>query len=346
MTRHELNAPFQIGALNLVPYALGEGAFWGEGMDGDSISRVVGAAGLRSSLQMSRVYPYVYSDILGVNGLNHKIRLEAEYSYITASRDLSEIPQYNEFDDNAQERLRERIVTNTFMGPIPDTFDPRFYAVRSGAGLSVTSPYHELVEDQQVVRLAIRQRLQTKVGPPDRLRTRDWMTLDLEASIFPDADRDNFGETLGLVGGRYSWAVSDRTTILANALYDFFDPAAHIWNLGVISQRSARGSVYLGLRQISGGPIDSEILTASYSYKMSPKWISTMGTAFDLREGRNIGQSVTVTRVGADFLFHVGGNVDTSKGNVGLQISLEPRFGNFVRSGTGNPQLSSLLGPP
>ena len=56
----------------------------------------------------------------------------------------------------------------------------------AGRGRGVTDPYHELVDDLHVLRLGWRHRWQTKVGPPERPRIRDWMTLDLEASFFPE----------------------------------------------------------------------------------------------------------------------------------------------------------------
>jgi len=346
MTRHELNAPFNLGPIQVVPYVMGEAAYWGDDFTGDSLDRFVANAGVRGSVMFTRIFPYVRSDVFGLDGLAHKIRLEAEYSWIDSTTSLSQVPQYNEFDDNAQERFRERLVVNTFNGVLPPTFESRFYAVRNGAGATVTAPYHELIDDQQVARLAIRQRLQTKVGPPDRRRVRDWMLLDLEAAVFPDATRDNFGETLGLLGAKYAWNVSERTTLLASAFYDLFDDAQQLWTLGINSQRSERGSVFVGLRQVKGGNLDSEILTASYSYRMSEKWISTMGTAYDIKESRNVGQSLTITRVGADFLFHLGANYDTSKNNAGIAIAVEPRFGGFGGGGSGfnNPQLSNLLG--
>ena len=221
-------------------------------------------------------------------------------------------------------------------------FDPRFYAIRSGAGRSVTDPYHELIDDQQVARLAWRHRLQTKVGPPERLRIKDWMTLDLEGSYFPESTRDNFGEDIGLLSARYQWFIGDRTSFLANAAYDLFDDAQQLWNVGVLSQRSERGSVYLGLRQVrAGGVLDSQIGIASMTYQMSPKWVSTFGTAFDVKESRNVGQSLTVTRVGADFLVHLGANYDQSKGNAGFAIAVEPRLGALLSP----TNLSSLLGP-
>ena len=341
MSRHELDAPFSLGPVRVVPYLLGEGAFWSNDFTGNELDRLVGSAGVRSSLMFWRAFPGVYSRIFNLNGLAHKVLWEAEYAATQSSEDLIGVPQYNEFDDNAQERFRNRFFTNTFGSMLPQVFEPRFYAVRTGSGRAVTAPYHELIDDQQVARLALRQRLQTKVGPPERLRIKDWMIFDVDLSYFPDSARDNFGEDIGLLGGRYRWNVGDRTSLLASSYYDFFDNAQQLWNLAVLSQRSRRGSIYLGIRQIRGAGLDSQIVSASYTYRMSPKWISTAGTAYDVAESRNAGQSWTVTRVGADFLFHFGANFDESKNNAGIAFAIEPRFGAFGNSTT---QLSSLLG--
>ncbi len=345
MTRNELDAPFNLGPLQVVPYALTEAAFWSEGTNGDSIDRLVGSVGVRGSVYAWRVFPYIYSRLFNLNGLAHKMVFEGEYAYTDSSESLNNIPQYNEIDENSQERFRQRFPFNTFgifpPGNVPPIFDPRFYAIRTGAGRSVTDPFHELIDDQQVVRLAWRHRLQTKVGPPQRLRIKDWMTLDLEGAFFPKADRDNFGEDVGLLDARYQWFIGDRTTFLANARYDLFPEAQQLWNIGILTQRSERGSLYLGLRQITGGGIlDSQIGVASFTYQMSSKWVSTMGTSYDVNEQRNVGQSLTVTRVGSDFLIHLGANYDQSKDNAGFAISVEPRLGALLSP----TNLGSLLG--
>lgn len=345
MTRHELDSPFNLGAAQVVPYALGEAAYWSEDITGDSLDRFVGSLGVRGSVYAWRVFPYVQSRLFNVNGLAHKMVFESEYAYTDSTTSLDQIPQYNEIDDNSQERFRQRFPINTYgifpPGNVPAIFDPRFYAVRTGAGRSVSDPYHELIDDQQVARLAWRHRLQTKVGPPQRLRIKDWMTLDLEAAYFPEPERDNFGEEFGLLAARYQWFIGDRTSFLANSSYDLFDNAPQLWNIGVNSQRSERGSIYLGLRQVRGGGVlDSQIGIVSMSYQMSPKWVSTFGTAFDIKESRNVGQSLTVTRVGADFLLHLGANYDESKGNAGFQIAVEPRLGALLSP----TNLGSLIG--
>ncbi|MBI5760778.1 MAG: hypothetical protein HZA46_19840 [Planctomycetales bacterium] len=341
-TRHELNAPFNFGPLNVVPYALGEAAHWGQNYSGDSVSRLYGSAGVRGSIEFWRAFPNVWSDIFNLHGLAHKMVLDADYSFSESNQDLGAIPQFNEFDDNAQEQFRRRFLFNTFGGTLPGVFDPRFYAVRAGVAHSVTAPYNELVTDQQVLRLGWRHRLQTKVGPPENQRIKNWMTLDLESSFFPNSTRDNFGQAFGLYGARYNWFVGDRTTLTASSYFDTFDNAQQLWSVGVMSQRTTRGSIYAGLRQVSGAGLQSQILTASYNYSMSPKWISSFSTAYDLGQKHDLGQSVSLTRVGADFLIHLLAMRDPNKDNVSFGVSVEPRFGPF-RNINGLSQLGTLL---
>jgi hypothetical protein len=60
---------------------------------------------------------------------------------------------------------------------------------------------------------------------------------------------------------------------------------------------------------------------------MSPKWISTASFAYDLAESEARGTSLTLSRVGLDWILHFGFGLDVSKDNVGVGVSLEPRFG-------------------
>lgn len=346
MSRHEVTAPFNVGPFILSPFLMGEAAFWNNDLLGNSRDRFVGSAGVRGSLSMSRIFPYVRNSIFNLNGLAHKMVFDAEYAYTDSTDNLTGIAQYNEFDDDAQERFRQRFRTNTFGGAFPAYLGARRYAVRSGAGSLVSVPWHELVDDLHVVRLGWRHRLQTKVGPPNDLRVRDWMTLDLDASWFPTSGRHSlaardFNEDFGLLSARYQWLLSERTALLAGVLYDTFDGGQQLWNVGLLNQRNARGSLYLGVRQVKAQSLDSQIATASASYLMSHKWAGTASTAYDIAEGNNRAQSFTLTRIGADFLFHFGFSFDQSKDSLGVALALEPRFGPRTAYSS---QMNSLLG--
>jgi hypothetical protein len=94
--------------------------------------------------------------------------------------------------------------------------------------------------------------------------------------------------------------------------------------VGAFLNRTPRGSFYVGFNEF-GGPISASVLSGSYTYRMSPKWASSFGTAIDLT-GRNIGQQFQLVRIGESFLMTFGFNVDYSRNNVGVTFNLEPRF--------------------
>ncbi|HEY4759704.1 MAG TPA: hypothetical protein VIH42_03910, partial [Thermoguttaceae bacterium] len=91
-TRQEIDWPFQMGVVKLVPYALGELARWGEDLNGDDMNRVYWQTGMRASMPMWFIDPMVQSDLLNVHGLAHKVVFEAEFAYADSNRDLSLLP--------------------------------------------------------------------------------------------------------------------------------------------------------------------------------------------------------------------------------------------------------------
>jgi hypothetical protein len=186
----------------------------------------------------------------------------------------------------------------------------------------VTGPT-EIANDLTAFRVAARQRWQTKRGPVGSRRIIDWMVLDIDGEFFPVSDQ-NFGQVLGLWQYDFRWHVGDRTTVFSTADVDFFGGGQQLYTVGALLNRTPRGSFYLGFNQF-GGPISAAVLTGSYTYRMSPKWASSFGTAIDLN-GRNIGQQFQIVRIGESFLMTFGFNVDYSRNNVGVTFNLEPRF--------------------
>ncbi|HAD58563.1 MAG TPA: hypothetical protein DCG12_04925 [Planctomycetaceae bacterium] len=328
MTRHQIDAPFQMGPVTINPFVMGEAAVQDEALTAEEVDRYLVSGGVRASLSATRVMPFVQSEFWNLNGLAHRSENTIEYRATDVSRNIDEFAQYNEIDDNAQERGRIRYTIHEFGGLVPTEFDPRNYAIRQGAGVWVSSPWHELVDDQQMIRFVSRNRLQTKAGPTGSQRIRDWVIVESGLSFFPDGSRDNFGEDVGLIFGNYRWNISDRTSLLAEGIVDLFSNSQDVWSIGLLNQRSTRGSVYMGYRQVKARNfVDSQTLVASYSYRMSPKWISTGSVSYDVAVGESRGSSLTFSRLGLDWIVHLGFGIDTSKDNVGVALAIEPRFG-------------------
>jgi hypothetical protein len=74
------------------------------------------------------------------------------------------------------------------------------------------------------------------------------------------------------------------------------------------------------------GPIQNRVVSISYTYWMSPKWISTFGTSIDLGNQGNLGENFSITRIGESMLVNLGFNVDPARNSTGVMLTIEPRF--------------------
>ena len=326
VTRQELDLPLELGPVKVVPFALGELAQWGEALDGNELQRAYVHTGVRASIPFWAVFPDFHDPLFNLNGLAHKVVFDTEFSYADADENLADLPLYDPLDDTSITEFRRQLMS----GGLPPTitnvkFDPRFYAFRTGLQGWVTSPSTEIADDLLAMRMGMRHRWQTKRGGPGRQHLVDWLALDMNATYFPDANRDNFGQEFGLVDYDVRWHLGDRFTILSDGAADFFGQGLRTVSGGVLLNRPSRGNAYVGLRSING-PITSNVLLSSYSYRLSPKWISTAGAAVDFSNSGSNGQSFSMTRIGESMLVTVGFNYDGSKDNFGVRFLVEPRF--------------------
>ncbi|MEZ6098951.1 MAG: organic solvent tolerance protein OstA [Pirellulaceae bacterium] len=338
VTRQELDVPFELGALKVVPYLLGELAHWGDDLNGNDLSRAYGQAGVRASLPMWSVDRSIQNTLLNLNGLAHKVVFDVDFFWADASQNFDQLPLYDPLDDDSIEAFRRRIADSTFGGalnvadPIPLRFDERYYALRTGMQSWVTAPSAEIADDLMVLKFGARQRWQTKRGAYGRERIVDVVTLDMGASLFPNANENNFGEDIGLINYDLRWHVGDRLTLASDGLADTFSDGLRMFTFGGYVSRPERGSAYVGFRTIEG-PISSNVLLSSYHYRLGPKWILTVGNAYDFSKTGDIGHTLEVTRVGESFLVSMGLNVDQGRNNVGFIFAIEPRFLTSSRRG-------------
>ena len=337
VTRQEIDYPLEFAPVKVVPYVLGELAHWGEARDGDDLQRAYFQTGVRASVPFWAVDPTVRDALFNLNGLAHKVVFDVEVAHSQANRDITELPLYDELDDDSIEEFRRRLFFAPYAGGlapyylfgaptfIDPKFDPRIYALRSNLQGWVTSPSTEIADDLTTVRFGMRHRLQTKRGPIGAQHIVDWVTFDSNATWFPRDNRDNFGQPIGLVDYDLRWHLGDRFTILSDGAADFFGDALQTVSVGAILNRPTSGNVYVGFRTTSG-PFEAHVLTTTLNYRMSPKWVGSASTAIDFGNGGNIGQSFAFTRIGESLNATVGAHVDESKDNVGVSFTLEPRF--------------------
>lgn len=324
-TRQEISLPFQLGPVRVVPSLSGEAAHYGQDSAGEPLTRLLGQAGITASLSAWKVDPSIQSALLNVRGLAHKLEWVAGYHYADSNVDLEQLPLYDPLDDNSQEQFRSRYITTNFSGVLDPRFDPRYFALRQGFQWLVASPSDIVAADLQQFRLGLHQRWQTKRGLQGKERIVDLLEFDVDTSLFPQADRDNFSETIGPTTYNLTYHIGDRFAVLSDGYFDFFTSGLQSVSAGVRSSRPGVGDLYVGLLSLRG-PVSSTVVRANFDYRMNEKWIATAGTAYDFDETGNIGQTVAFTRIGESMLLRVGVNIDEGRDNVGVGFSIEPRF--------------------
>jgi hypothetical protein len=324
--REKFDLPVQLGAVKVVPYVMGGYDHLGEALDGNSLDCGLIQTGVGASLPMWAVYQDVRDPLFNLNGLAHKVVFDAEFSYADANQNFDELPLYDPLDDTSITEFRRRLLSGGMPPTITDPkFDPRRFAIRQGLQDWVTSPAPQVADDLMALRMGVRQRWQTKRGVAGNQHIIDWLTFDTNATFFPEADRDNFGSELGLIDYDLRWHVGDRFSIVSDGFADVFGDGLKTISAGVLLNRPTYGNGYLGLRSING-PVTSNVIMSSYSYRLSEKWITSASASYDFSNAGNIGQTASVTRIGESMLMTVGFNVDAAKGNVGVNFLLEPRF--------------------
>ena len=325
-TRHELDLPIQAGALKIVPYVLGDFSAWSEDQTGNSVERLYGQGGVRLNLPIWRVNPRVSSRTWYVNGLAHKIDLNAEYMYAQANRNMDNLLLTDPLDHWSIDDFRRRymLTNSSFDGTMPARFDPRFYAFRSGIVRNVTAGNMEIADDLQMFRFGMTHRFQTKRGSVGRRRILDWITFSTHINLYPQKEQ-NFGENIGLLDYNVLWHVGDRFSLFSEGLYDVFSDGQKLTRFGGVWNRPERGSVSLSVDQFSG-VVERTYLTLDIGYAMNEKYSMSYATSYDLKGGQNVGHNFMLARSGESFRFLVGAAYSEALSEWSFSLGFEPVF--------------------
>jgi hypothetical protein len=169
--------------------------------------------------------------------------------------------------------------------------------------------------------------------------TVDWLTLDLSASFYPAADRDNFGRGVSFIEYDTAWYVGDQTAVTSSGWFDPFDSGTRFWNIGTYLTRPDRTRFYLGYRQTD--PLQSKAITGSIAYVFSPKYSIAAGTVYDFGTSINQSSSITFTRTGTDLSLSVGLTYNSILKNFGFTFEIVP---NLIAARSGGRGLLSGFG--
>ncbi len=322
----EASVPFDLGAFRVAPYLKGDIAYYSQDVNNDSRGRLYGGGGVRWSMPLSKVYTDIQSELLNLNQIYHKVVFTGNYFNGYASSSVNNFPQLDRLNDDASDQgLRDIRPVMSSLNPVNAAFltssalfNPQNYAIRRLIDNRV-----DTLDTMDVVQLGVNQRWQTKRGFPGNEHVIDWMTLNVNMSIFPHANRDNYGYTLGVLEYDWIWNIGDRVALTSNGWMEPWSGGPRAFAFGAVTNRPDGSNFYLGYRQID--PLQSKAIVASASYPMSAKYAFTASTVWDF--GTDVRTySVVVSRMGTDIMFNFGVNFNSTLNTYGVIFEILPNL--------------------
>lgn len=199
------------------------------------------------------------------------------------------------------------------------------------------TPFDEGLEDIDEidgVTVAVRQRLQTKRGGPGNWRVVDWVTFDLEAGFFSDAQYDEFtrGRTVwyrpensitqNYIYGNAIWRITDSTAVLTDFNWDLDEGKFDTYNLSLAVERTPRLAYFFGWRFVR--EIESNLLGFGANYQISAKHTIAFRNYYDIDLGRNAEFTVTYIRKWPRWYTGLTFELDDARDTVGVSLVLWP----------------------
>ena len=322
----ELSLPFQLGAFKIVPYGIVDLTQYTQDLNGNDRGRFYGAGGLRASLPLSRLYRDVQSDLFNLNGLFHKVVVSGNYYNAHSDTPYNQLPQIDRIEDDASDQaLRDIRAYQPIFNPKFGTllansplYNPQLVAIRQLDLYNV-----DTLASIEVLQLDVRQRWQTKRGFPGQEHIVDWMTLDLSASFYPNANRDNFGNSWAFLQYDWTWNIGDRTALFSTGWMDPIENGARTFTFGGTINRPNNTNFLLAYRYLE--PLNSQSVIANATFPFSNKYSGTISLSYDfINNVRNV--AVFFTRKGTDLTANIGFSQNSVLNTVTFMFQLYPNL--------------------
>ncbi|MCB9833501.1 MAG: LPS assembly protein LptD [Planctomycetes bacterium] len=177
------------------------------------------------------------------------------------------------------------------------------------------------LDEYEVIRLGLRNRLQTIWHIDGEDRVVDFLDLDLEWSFFPKAERDNRGEELGNLDLDLMLRLDPRFTWLVDFEYSFRLDTMEIFNTTLGWAASPEFQLALGYRRY----VDvNDVGLIQAQWRPTERLGFRLDLGYDFEDDEFQDTRLTLVRYGVDWVFEVELDWDKSEG-FGFGISISPR---------------------
>ena len=263
--RHEINLPFSLGPVRVLPFAATRATYWQNDLNDESKIRNYGQLGFNAQMDIWRIHNNVRSRMWDLNRIKHIV---TPYGRVFGSASNVESDEIYTFSSDIEQ----------------------YAHVRSGATIGVRQLWQTKRGPAGNEHTVDWLRLDVNASgftDEDDSYPGDgrYFTYRPEHSIA----RNNISADL-------AWQVSDSTLVIADANYDISNAELARINVGLVVVRDPRLRYFLGVRHIDA--IDMTVGTVGFSYKINRKYTVSLFEQYDfsLEGGDNLTTSATLLR--------------------------------------------------
>lgn len=193
----------------------------------------------------------------------------------------------------------------------------------------------DALDEQNRVRFGARNLLQRMqpAGPGRPAVPYDFVYLDLMQNVYPNAGRDNGGETWGLF--EYDFLIRPRAAWLPFSTFAFGIEGEHDWQRGLRTfNTELRVGKIVGIDWIGSYRTDSEVSGAvgvGGATRMFDRWQLSANSQYDLEQKQWLTYDVALDRIDHDWTIRAGVAYDPFTDTVTFRIEFEPRLGGLLQ---------------
>jgi len=297
--RTELDMPFLLGGIKLVPYLAGTYGFDDRSgfnrslVDGNNQGAFgqknvgIGEAGLRASTKFWKTFPAARSRLLDLNGLRHTIRPEFTAAIFEESDPV--VRQHN----MAHLGLSQRLQTKRGVGDNQRTVD----WMRLDLGVT----WFDDSDPRQAGSGPFRFIWNRPMTPLRLFAMPGILNGDLNRNLDPGLRKfELFGPQRNYASADYMWQLSDTTALLSDVYYDMLSGTFEQVDVGFSRTRWPDLTYYFGSRYLRNVNVldekGSNAFVFAASYVLDPRYTVVFAQQFDFDYGSNVESEITLIR--------------------------------------------------
>jgi hypothetical protein len=212
------------------------------------------------------------------------------------------------------------------------------------------------ITDLSSASVGLRQRWQTKRGGPGRLRSVDFLSLNLFFNSFSNEPPADQMQPVGFRGLYFAslpeasvprdsfnadaqWRISDSTVVLADAQQNLEESVLATAAIGLAVQRGDHVSYFIGTRYIN--ELDTMLASIALQYELTRKYSVTLGQSYDFDEDGTVYTSGGIRRRFDRLTAVLTAYHDQREDESGVRFTIYPEG---LGVGLGTDTVNSVLG--